>query len=122
MPKLVFIKKDRKLQISAKSILSSNFIIKSSKKNFFEKKMTETSKKIHTDLKGILSTRFEIIKASLGIQNDAEVVRFLIQYYYRKKYEEKEQFIKGQSPKEDKEIIDKIMEKYGEAIKKLGED
>ncbi len=84
--------------------------------------MTETSKKIHTDLKGILSTRFEIIKASLGIQNDAEVVRFLIQYYYRKKYEEKEQFIKGQSPKEDKEIIDKIMEKYGEAIKKLGED
>lgn len=84
--------------------------------------MVETPKKIHTELKGILSTRFEIIKSSLGIQNDAEVIRYLIQYYYRKKYEEKEVFIKGKSPKEDKEIVDKIMEKYGEAIKKLGED
>ena len=46
--------------------------------------MTEISKKIHVELKGILSTRFEMIKSSLGIQNDAEVIRFLIQYYFHK--------------------------------------
>ena len=84
--------------------------------------MTENSKKIHTELKGILSTRFEIIKSSLGIQNDAEVIRFLIQYYFRKNYEEKEEIIKGNSTIEDKEIIDKIMEKYSDAIGRLGED
>lgn len=84
--------------------------------------MVDITKKIHTELKGLLSTRFEIIKSSLGIQNDAEVIRYLIQYYYRKKYEEREQNIKGKSPKEDKEMIDKIMEKYREAIKRLGAD
>ena len=84
--------------------------------------MAGTTKKIHTELKGLLSTRFEIIKSSLGIQNDAEVIRYLIQYYYRKKYEEREQTLKGKSPKEDKEMIDKIMENYREAIKRLGED
>ncbi|MGV9171120.1 MAG: hypothetical protein ACOC44_08265 [Promethearchaeia archaeon] len=84
--------------------------------------MTESSKKIHTKLNGVLSTRFEIIKSSLGIQNDAEVIRFLIQYYFRKNFEEKEEIVKGKSPKGDKEIIEKIMEKYGDAIRRLGEN
>ncbi|MFO8017784.1 MAG: hypothetical protein R6U96_04060 [Promethearchaeia archaeon] len=84
--------------------------------------MTESSKKIHTQLNGVLSTRFEIIKSSLGIQNDAEVIRFLIQYYFRKNFEEKEEIRKGKSPKGDKDKIDKIMKKYGDAIRRLGED
>ena len=42
----------------------------------------EKPKILHAELKGILSSRFEIIKNTLGIQNDAEVVRFLIQNYY----------------------------------------
>ena len=43
----------------------------------------EKPKVVHTELKGNLSTRFDIIKSALGIQNDAEVIRFLIQNYYR---------------------------------------
>ena len=73
--------------------------------------MTQSSIKIHTKLNGVLSTRFEIIKSSLGIQNDAEVIRFLIQYYFRKNFKEKEEIVKGKSPKGDKDIIDKILEK-----------
>ncbi|TFF96099.1 MAG: hypothetical protein EU544_01410 [Promethearchaeota archaeon] len=77
---------------------------------------------IHIKLDNFVCTRFETIKSSLGIQNDAEVIRFLIQYYFRKKYEDKDQVRTGESPKEDKEMINKIMEKYGEAIRKLGEN
>ena len=84
--------------------------------------MTEISKNIHVKLKGILSTRFEMIKSSLGIQNDAEVIRFLIQYYFNKNYEEKEQIIKESSPLEDRKTLDNIMEKYGDSIRRLGED
>jgi len=84
--------------------------------------MTESTKKIHAELKGLLFTRYDIIKSSLGIQDDAEVIRYLIQYFYRKKFEEKETIFRAQSPKDDKGIIDKIIEKYGEAIKKLGEN
>ncbi len=40
------------------------------------------SKIIHTELKENIAKRFEIIKETLGIQNDAEVIRVLIQYYY----------------------------------------
>ena len=49
-------------------------------------------KVLHAELKGNLSTRFNIIKSFLGIQNDAEVVRFLIQNYY-KEYLEKEKIV-----------------------------
>lgn len=94
-----------------------------SKKNNIEK-----TKKIHTELKDILSVRFDLIKSSLGIQNDAEVIRFLIQYYYNKKFELKENskgnllFVKAKDPKDDIEAIKKFFERYGEAFKKLGED
>ena len=85
--------------------------------------MTEKSKKIHTELKGLVSERFDQIKSSLGIQNDAEVMRFLIQYYYRRKFDkDKVKFVKGLDPKEDKELIDKIINQYQDAIKRLGED
>jgi len=84
--------------------------------------MSKSKKKIHTELRDLLSTRFDIIKSSLGIQNDAEVIRFLIQYYYRKNYLKKEDIVRGKSPNEDKELIGKVMEKYGEAIEKLGEE
>ena len=80
-------------------------------------------KKIHTELKFLLSNRFEIIKSSLGIQNDAEVLRFLIQYYYRKKFESKEVlFKKGGEPKEDEEIWNRFNKKYSDAFKRLGEE
>lgn len=80
------------------------------------------SKKVHAELNNRLSTRFDIIKSNLGIQNDAEVIRFLIQYYYNKEFEPKEIFVEGTDPKEDAKIIKRIAERYSEALKKLGED
>jgi len=76
---------------------------------------------LHTELKGNLSTRFNIIKSALGIQNDAEVVRYLIQNYF-KEYLEGQKMVAREELEEDREIIKKFMEKYGEEWRKLGED
>lgn len=81
----------------------------------------EKSKILHAELKGNLSTRFEIIKSALGIQNDAEVVRYLIQNYFNEALEEQKQFALNELEK-DREIIKKFKLKYGEEWKKLGED
>ena len=78
-------------------------------------------KVLHAELKGNLSTRFNIIKSFLGIQNDAEVVRFLIQNYY-KEYLEKEKIVAREEIEHDRDIVKKFMEKYGEEWRKLGED
>ena len=75
---------------------------------------------LHTELKGNLSQRFEIIKSVLGIQNDAEVVRFLIQHYFRENLE-RNQINAREEIEKDKDIIDRFMEKYGEEWRKLGE-
>jgi len=81
----------------------------------------EKSKIVHTELKGMLSSRFDIIKSALGIQNDAEVVRFLIQNYYREHLETKKKETLSEIER-DRKIIKKFMEKYGEEWRKLGED
>lgn len=81
----------------------------------------EKSKIVHTELKGMLSSRFDIIKSALGIQNDAEVVRFLIQNYYREHLEVKKSETLSEI-EQDRKIIKKFMEKYGEEWRKLGED
>ena len=81
----------------------------------------EKPKVLHTELKGNLSTRFNIIKSALGIQNDAEVVRYLIQNYF-KEYLEGQKMVAREELEEDREIIKKFMEKYGEEWRKLGED
>ena len=79
------------------------------------------SKVVHTELKGWISKRFEIIKSTLGIQNDAEVIRYLIQQYYREHLENLEISEKKELEK-DKVIIKNFMEKYGDEWQKLGED
>jgi len=81
----------------------------------------EKPKILHTELKGILTSRFEIIKTTLGIQNDAEVVRFLIQNYFLE-HLVGEQKVALKDLEEDRELIKKFMEKYGEEWRKLGED
>ena len=81
----------------------------------------EKPKVLHAELRGNLSSRFDIIKSVLGIQNDAEVVRFLIQNYY-KDYLESEKLAAREEIEHDRSIIKKFMEKYGEEWKKLGED
>ena len=81
----------------------------------------EKPKVLHAELRGNLSSRFDIIKSVLGIQNDAEVVRFLIQNYY-KNYLEGEKLAAREEIERDRSIIKKFMEKYGEEWKKLGED
>ena len=79
------------------------------------------SKVLHAELKENLSKRFEIIKATLGIQNDAEVIRYLIQQYYREHLEGLELSAKKEL-EQDKALIKKFMEKYGDEWRKLGED
>ena len=81
----------------------------------------EKPKILHTELKGILSTRFDIIKSTLGIQNDAEVVRFLIQNYYLEHLEEEKKTALKEI-EDDREIIKQFMEMYGDEWHKLGED
>ena len=81
----------------------------------------EKPKILHTELKGNLSTRFDIIKSALGIQNDAEVVRYLIQNYF-KEFLEGKRIVARDDLEEDREIIKKFMKKYGEEWRKLGED
>ena len=81
----------------------------------------EKPKILHTELKGNLSTRFDIIKSALGIQNDAEVVRYLIQNYF-KDYLERQKMVAREGLEEDREIIKIFMKKYGEEWRKLGED
>jgi CHAD domain-containing protein len=81
----------------------------------------EKPKILHTELKGNLSTRFDIIKSALGIQNDAEVVRYLIQNYFKESLEGQKMMAREQI-EEDLEIIKKFMKKYGEEWRNLGED
>lgn len=79
------------------------------------------SKILHAELKENLSNRFKIIKSTLGIQNDAEVVRFLIQNYFNEYIKDKESKAKLEL-KEDREIIKRFMDRYGDEWRKLGED
>ncbi|MHA2037884.1 MAG: hypothetical protein ACW972_07350 [Promethearchaeota archaeon] len=81
----------------------------------------EKPKVLHTELRGSLSTRFNIIKSVLGMQNDAEVVRFLIQNYY-KEYLESKKILAREEIERDRDIVKQFMEKYGEEWRKLGED
>ncbi len=81
----------------------------------------EKPKILHAELKGNLAFRFDILKSALGIQNDAEVVRYLIQNYY-KEHLEGEKKAAAEDLEKDREIIKKFMEKYGEEWRKLGED
>ena len=78
-------------------------------------------KTIHAELKDFLAQRFEHIKSSLGIQNDAEVMRFLIQSYFKEHLEKKDARMK-EEVQADTPIINQFMEKYGEEWRKLGED
>ena len=81
----------------------------------------EKPKIVHAELKGNVSSRFDIIKSALGIQNDAEVIRFLIQNYYREHLEGIKKLAKEEL-EEDRKLIKKFMKQYGEEWRKLGED
>ncbi|TXT58041.1 MAG: hypothetical protein BAJALOKI2v1_460002 [Promethearchaeota archaeon] len=79
------------------------------------------SKVIHAELKENISKRFEIIKSALGIQNDAEVVRFLIQNYFNQ-HLKKRKTMASEELEEDRKIVKRFMDKYGEEWRKLGEE
>ncbi|HME51496.1 MAG TPA: hypothetical protein VKM55_04720 [Candidatus Lokiarchaeia archaeon] len=76
---------------------------------------------IHAELKDLLATRFDLIKATIGVQNDAEVVRFLIQHYYQENLEKSAVEARAEV-EQDRELITRFMNKYGDEWKKLGED
>ena len=80
-------------------------------------------RKVHAELNDLLSNRFGTIKSFLGIQNDAEVLRFLIQHYFNEQFNTSERsFIKATNPKEDIKAINKFFERYGKAFRELGEE
>ncbi len=79
------------------------------------------SKILHAELKENLSNRFNIIKSTLGIQNDAEVVRFLIQNYFNEHIKDRESKARLEL-EEDRDIIKRFMDRYGDEWRKLGED
>ena len=79
------------------------------------------SKIVHTELKGNLSKQFEIIKFPLGIQNDAEMIRFLIQQSHREHLEGKELSAQKELA-QNKSLINKFMKKYSVEWRKLSED
>jgi metal-responsive CopG/Arc/MetJ family transcriptional regulator len=79
------------------------------------------AKVIHTELKDLLASRFDVIKASIGVQNDAEVIRFLIQHYYQETLERDTNEARVEVER-DREVVKRFMAKYGPEWKKLGED
>ena len=81
----------------------------------------EKPKIIHAELKDLLALRFDLIKTTIGVQNDAEVVRFLIQHYYKENLEQSIQEASGEV-EQDRERIGKFMNKYGDEWRRLGED
>ena len=81
----------------------------------------EKPKIIHAELKDLLALRFDLIKTAIGVQNDAEVVRFLIQHYYKENLEQSFLEARGEV-EQDRERIDRFMNKYGAEWRRLGED
>ena len=76
---------------------------------------------IHAELKDLLALRFDLIKTAIGVQNDAEVVRFLIQHYYQENLEKFSVEARA-DVEQDQERIKRFMDKYSDEWKKLGED
>ena len=79
------------------------------------------SKTIHADLKEGLATRFDMIKESLGMQNDAEVIRFLIQKFFQDNLAPSE-IAAREAVEGDTRLIKKFMDRYEQEWRKLGED
>jgi hypothetical protein len=82
--------------------------------------MVADSKVINTKLEKNLLFRYEQIKERLGIQNDAEVVRFLVAHYYNNSFKDV-----GENAQTDYEkalpYINKFMNRYEKEWKNLGE-
>ena len=82
--------------------------------------MAAEAKIINTKLEKNLVFKYEQIKERLGIQNDAEVIRFLVAHYFNNNF----QGI-GEKAQTDYEnalpYINKFMDKYGKEWNALGE-
>ncbi|MHA1673887.1 MAG: hypothetical protein ACTSYI_09680, partial [Promethearchaeota archaeon] len=83
-------------------------------------------KVVHTEFDELNATRFDLIKANLGLKNDGEVIRFLISYYYnqklKKEYNLQMEEAKKEYASEIAPMLSDFMEKYGDQWKRLGED
>ena len=82
--------------------------------------MASDSKVINTKLEKNLLFKYEQIKERLGIQNDAEVMRFLIAHYFNEEFGD---IIDKTQKDYEKSLpyIKEFMDKYGEEWKRLGE-
>ena len=82
--------------------------------------MTSETKIINTKLEPHLLFKYEQIKERLGIQNDAEVIRFLIADYFTRSFSNETNRAQQDY---DKALpaISKFMNRYGEEWERLGE-
>lgn len=87
---------------------------------FSRNMMTSDLKLINTKLDAHLQFKFDLIKERIGIQNDAEVLRFLIAKYYVDHFEKNNQQTQRDYEKALPFIRD-VMDSYGEEWKNLGE-
>ena len=81
---------------------------------------------VHTELDEIVAWRFNLVKSSLGLKSDGEVIRYLITNYYTKNFKEKinkkKQRAQREYEKDIKPILKDFMSKYSDQWKRLGED
>ena len=81
--------------------------------------MATSHKIINTKLDANLLFKYEHIKENLGIQNDAEVIRYLIAQFFHANFNEEQK----QAHKDFDTalpMINEFMARYGEEWKKLG--
>ena len=83
-------------------------------------------KVVHTEFDVLIASRFDLIKANLGLKNDGEVIRFLVSNYFNQNLKVPHTLQKEKAMKEYEEeiapMLSEFMEKYGNQWKRLGED
>ena len=83
-------------------------------------------KVVHTEFDVLIASRFDLIKANLGLKNDGEVIRFLVSHYFNQNLKAQYNLEKENALKEYEEeiapMLSDFMAKYGDQWKRLGED
>ena len=86
----------------------------------------QKKKVVHTEFDALNASRFDLIKANLGLKNDGEVIRFLISYYFNQNIKAEHDLQREKAKKEYEEeiapMLSDFMDKYGDQWKRLGED
>ena len=87
---------------------------------------TNTAKVVHTEFDQLLAYRFDLIKSTLGLKSDGEVIRYLVSNYYnsyiKKEADKRRENAKKEYDLEIEPMLKDFMAKYGDQWRRLGED